>query len=497
MVSRRADGRRPDRQGLSAAIKSARDIMRKDAGLNGDVDRIPQLAWLLFLKAFDDLERKRELTERHYQPAIETPYRWRDWASAGKEARTGPDLVDFVSGDLLPYLRSLRGLQDHDPRDVVAAVFKETTSRMLSGYLLRDVVSLVDGIDFTSTDDIHTMSHLYESMLREMTDAAGDSGEFYTPRPIVRFVVQQVDPRVGESVMDPAAGTGGFLVEALEHVRPQTRTVREWRNLQNDLHGIEKKPLPFLLGTMNLLLHGVEQPGIRRDNALSRPITQIPLAARVDVVITNPPFGGEEETEVQKNFPTATQTSETALLFLQLIERSLKSGGRCGMVVPNGVLYGEGVAARIRQRLLTECDVHTIVRLPAGAFAPYTPIPTNLVFFDKTGPTREVWYYDHPLPEGRKGYSKTRPIQFEEFATCQAWWGGPTREGRVESDRAWRIQIDDIAADGFNLDRKNPRRPDDPAHRSPRDIVREMLVLESEIAQLLREIDAEFATEMP
>lgn len=481
------------RQSLSATIKTARDIMRKDAGLNGDADRIPQLAWLLFLKAFDDLERKREITERDYRPAIEQPYRWSDWASDAVNGRTGEALIDFAAADLLPYLRGLGGTEDLDPRDVVAAVFKETFNRMLSGYLLRDVVNLVDRVDFTSTDDIHTMGHLYESMLREMSDAAGDAGEFYTPRPLVRFIVQQVDPQVGESVLDPAAGTGGFLVESLEHVRPQTRTAAQWRALQRDLRGIEKKPLPYLLGMMNLLLHEVEQPNLRRDNALATPITQIGAKARVDVIVTNPPFGGEEESSIQGNFPITARTGATELLFLQVIERSLKDGGRAGLVLPNGVLYGDGVAARVKERLLRECDVHTIVRLPPGVFAPYTPIPTNLVFFDRTGPTREVWYYDQPLPEGRKGYSKTRPIQFEEFAACQAWWGGRSRQDRVETDRAWRVPIAEIEADGFNLDRKNPRRPDDPFRRPPADLVADLIAMETEIAALLHEIQADLA----
>ena len=481
------------RHSLSASIKSARDIMRKDAGLNGDADRIPQLAWLLFLKAFDDLERKREITERDYRPAIEPPYRWRDWAANSVNGRTGEALINFVATELLPYLRGLQGTNDHDPRDVVAAVFKETYNRMLSGYLLRDVVNLVDRVDFTSSDDIHTMGHLYESMLREMSDAAGDAGEFYTPRPLVRFVVQQVDPQIGESVLDPAAGTGGFLVEALEHVRPHTRTAAEWRALQRDLRGIEKKPLPYLLGMMNLLLHEVEQPNLRRGNALATPISQISAGAKVDVIVTNPPFGGEEEPGIQANFPAATQTAETALLFLQVIERSLKDGGRCGMVLPNGVLYGDGVAARVKQRLLRECNVHTIVRLPPGVFAPYTQIPTNLVFFDKTGPTREVWFYEQPLPEGRKGYSKTRPIQFEAFAACQAWWGGRSRLGRVETARAWRIPIAEIEADAFNLDQKNPRRPDDPSHRRPQELVADLVAMEAEIADLLREIQSDLS----
>jgi type I restriction enzyme M protein len=481
-------------QALSGAIKTARDIMRKDAGLSGDTDRIPQLAWLLFLKAFDDNERNREVVERNYRPTIEEPFRWRDWAADPVDGRTGEDLMRFVNDELLPYLRGLTGTGDYDPRDVLAAVFKETYNRMLSGYLLRDVVNKVNQVNFASTDDIHTMAHLYESMLREMRDAAGDSGEFYTPRPVIRFIVQQVDPQPGEIVLDPACGTGGFLVESLEHMSPRVKTVEERRALERNLRGIEKKPLPYLLGMMNLLLHGVDRPAIVRDNALSRPVTQIRQADRVHVVVTNPPFGGEEEKSIQSNFPEATRAAETALLFIQLVERSLKDGGRCGMVVPNGFLFGDGVAARVKERLMAECNVHTIVRLPSGVFAPYTDIPTNLIFFDKTGRTKEVWYYEIPPPEGRKKYSKTKPMRFEEFADCQSWWGGPTRDGREEHEHAWRVPIADIEPD-WNLDRKNPNSPDDLSHRPPEELVAELLATEAEIAKLLRAIQVELAGE--
>jgi type I restriction enzyme M protein len=475
---------------LSSAIKSARDIMRKDAGLSGDLDRIPQLAWLLFLKAFDALEQRREITERQFRPAIEAPYRWRDWAADPVEGRTGPELLDFANNELLPYLRGLTGTGEHDPRDVLAAVFKETYNRMLSGYLLRDVVDKIDAINFNSSDDIHTMAHLYESMLREVRDAAGDSGEFYTPRPVIRFIVQQVDPKLSDVILDPACGTGGFLVESLEYLRPKVESVEQWRALQASLRGIEKKPLPYLLGMMNLLLHEVEQPAIVRDNALARPVTQIRHADRVDVVLTNPPFGGEEEKSIQANFPEATRTAETALLFLQLIQRLLKPGSRCGMIVPNGVLFGVGVAARIKQRLLEECNVHTIVRLPEGVFAPYTDIATNLIFFEKTGRTKEVWFYEISPPEDRKKYSKTRPMRFEEFSECQRWWGGPSRKDRLEDEFAWRIAIDEIESNGFNLDLRNPNR-EDLAHRPPEELVSELIDTEEEILSLLSQIQRE------
>ena len=478
---------------LSSVIKAARDTMRKDAGLNGDLDRIPQLAWLLFLRAYDGLEERREVTDRKFRPAIEAPYRWRDWAADSVNGRTGEDLLEFVNNDLLPYFRELQGVGQDDPRDVIAAVFKETHNRMLSGYLLRDVVNKVNEVNFTSSDDIHTMAHLYESMLREMRDAAGDSGEFYTPRPVIRYMVQQVEPHLGETLLDPACGTGGFLVEALGHMQPEVRSVEELRALDGDIRGVEKKPLPYLLGMMNLLLHEVQQPHIIRDNALARPVTDIRNADRVDVVLTNPPFGGEEEKGIQANFPEATRTAETAWLFLQLVQRILRQGGRCGIVVPNGVLFGDGVGARIKERLLADCNLHTIVRLPPGVFAPYTSIPANLLFFEKTGRTKDIWYYELLLPEGRKNYTKTKPLRFEEFADCQAWWGGSARKGRKETEQAWRVPIGDIEATGFNLDLRNPNRPDDLAHRPPRELVAELLKTEEEILGLLHEIESELA----
>ncbi|MGO9297738.1 MAG: N-6 DNA methylase [Streptosporangiaceae bacterium] len=470
---------------LAAVIKSARDAMRKDAGLNGDLDRIPQLAWLLFLKAFDGLEQNREITDDKFRPAIEEPYRWRDWA-ADPNGPTGDALLKFVNEKLLPYLRKLTGTGAHDPRDVLAAVFKETNNRMLSGYLLRDVVNLVNQFNFASSDDIHTMARLYESMLREMRDAAGDSGEFYTPRPIIRFMVQQVDPKLGEIVLDPACGTGGFLVETLEHLAPQVQTAHQRRALHDSLRGVEKKPLPFLLGMMNLVLHGVGQPNITRANALASPITQIGKGQRVHVVLTNPPFGGAEEGSIQANFPAGKRTAETAWLFLQLVIRQLRDGGRCGIVVPNSVLFGGGVGTRIKEQLLADCNLHTVVRLPDGVFEPYTSIPTNLLFFEKPGPTRHVWFYEIPPPDGRKKYSKTKPMRFDEFSDCQVWWGK-----RTENENAWQVSAADIGERGYSLDLRNPNRPADLAHRPPAELLAELVEMEREILKMFEALDAE------
>lgn len=326
--------------------------MRKDAGLSTDVERIPQLSWILFLKAFDDLEKDRSLLNPKYREAIEKPYRWRDWASEEEKGRTGDDLINFVNNKLFPYLRNLIGVNEKDQRIVIAEVFHEIFNSMRSGYLLRDIINLVNKIDFTSSDDIHTMAHLYESMLKEMRDAAGTNGEFYTPRPVIRFIVNQINPRIGEIILDPALGTGGFLIECFEHMKTQQKKAEDRETLQyKTLFGIEKKPMPYLLGMMNLLLHEIEKPNIKRDNSLRTPLYEITEKDRVNIIVTNPPFGGEEEKGIMTNFPDATRTSETALLFLQYIMRKLKHGGRCGMVVPNGTLFVAGVGERIKKDL--------------------------------------------------------------------------------------------------------------------------------------------------
>jgi len=507
-------------QSLGALIKSARDIMRKDKGLNGDLDRLPMLTWIMFLKFLDDLEIQRQgeakLATKKFKPAIEPPYRWRDWA-AQSDGITGDELMAFINQEetILPngkkgpglfrYLRTLTssdvaGVAD-TRRDVIATVFRGVQNRMVSGYLLRDVINKISSIHFTASDELHTLGALYESMLREMRDAAGDSGEFYTPRPVVRLMVAVTDPRLGETVLDPAAGTGGFLVESFNHLSNQVKTVADRTVLQQkSLFGCEAKTLPFLLCQMNLLLHGLDSPQIDPGNSLRFKLTDIGERDRVDVILTNPPFGGEEEKGIQGNFPEDRQTSETALLFLQLIMRKLKKVGssrrddrtpqrsiptyaRAAVVVPNGTLFGDGVCARIKEELIKEFNLHTIVRLPNGVFAPYTSIPTNILFFDRSGPTREVWYYEQPLPEGRKNYTKTAPIQFEEFAALVAWW-----DKRKQNGRAWKVPAAELLANNCNLDRKNAAAKEDIAHLPPAQLAADILKKEQRIAEIMGNI---------
>jgi type I restriction enzyme M protein len=460
------------------------------------------LTWIMFLKFLDDLEIQREgeakLVGKKFKPAIEPPYRWRDWA-AKSDGITGDELLAFINNEettlpngkkgvgLFRYLRTLTSSNGDDRREVIATVFRGVQNRMASGYLLRDIVNKIAGIHFNASDELHTLSALYEAMLREMRDAAGDSGEFYTPRPVVRLMVTVTDPRLGETMLDPASGTGGFIVETFNHLSKQVKTVADRKVLQEkSLFGCEPKTLPYLLCQMNLLLHGLDAPQIDPGNSLRFKLTDIGERDRVDVILTNPPFGGEEEKGIQGNFPEDKQTAETAILFLQLIMRKLRRQGgksRAAVIVPNGTLFGDGVCARIKEEMLKDFNLHTIVRLPNGVFAPYTGIPTNLLFFDRSGPTREVWYYEQPLPEGRKNYTKTAPIQFEEFAPLISWWNK-----REENDLAWKVAAAELLTTGCNLDRKNPCAKEDITHLPPAQLAADILKKEQRIGEIMGNI---------
>ena len=484
------------KQQLSATIKSVRDLLRKDAGLAGDTDRLPQLTWLLFLKNLDDFElTQEEMYGDDYTPIIENPYRWRDWAASDNlsDRRTGDELLTFVNDELTEYLKKLSGENNRDIRTIVGTIFKGTYNRLRSGYILRDVVNKLSTINFNSSDDIHAISLFYETMLKEMRDSAGDSGKFYTPRPVVRFIVDRLNPQLGERVMDPACGTAGFLVEAYTRMNEQVKTPEQQQILFNSLIGIEKKAMSYLLAIMNLLLHGIETPNITERNSLAVNVNQIADADQVEVIATNPPFGGEEEDGIIKNFPAGMRTHETALLFFQYIMALLKRpNGRAGVVLPNGFLFGNGVASTVKARLLKQFNLHTIVRLPVGTFAPYTSIPTNILFFDaceestEVSPkpcTQEVWYYEIPLPEGRKSYSKTKPMQDEDFQGCIDWW-----DNRVENEHAWKVGIEELQANGYNLDMKNPNGQNELIHLPPEQLVESILEKEQKIVEIMSEI---------
>jgi type I restriction enzyme M protein len=442
---------------ISATIKSIQDIMRKDAGVDGDAQRIAQLGWMLFLKIFDAREREYTLMEEGYASVAPEELRWRTWAD-DPEGITGDELLDFVNDKLFRTLKNLTFAPGADPRGfVIRDVFTDAYNYMKSGTLMRQVINKLNEIDFNRSEDRHLFNDIYEKILKDL-QSAGNAGEFYTPRAVTQFMVDMIDPKLGESVLDPACGTGGFLTCAIEHVRSRyVKTADDEKTLQESIHGVEKKALPHLLCTTNMLLHGIEVPSrVRHDNTLARPLRDYGPKDRVDVVVTNPPFGGMEEDGIETNFPSTFRTRETADLFLVLIMHILKPGGRCAMVLPDGTLFGEGVKTRIKEKLLQECNLHTIVRLPNGVFSPYTGIKTNLLFFEKGTPTKEIWYYEHPYPKGYKSYSKTKPIRIQEFDQEKAWW-----DSREENEHTWRVPVAQIIESGYNLDIKNPNAPND------------------------------------
>jgi type I restriction enzyme M protein len=451
---------------LSSVIKSIQDVMRQDSGVDGDAQRISQLTWLLFLKVFDAQEEELELTRDAYKSPIPEHLRWRNWA-ANAEGVTGEPLLDFVNSQLFPRLKTLPGDAERNPRGfVVRGVFEDAYNYMKSGQLLRQIINKLNAIDFNRQTERHQFNDIYEKILKDL-QSAGNAGEFYTPRAVTQFMVDMVNPQLGERVLDPACGTGGFLVCAIERLRSQVKNAEDQATLQRSIGGFEKKQLPHMLCVTNLMLHDIEVPSqVVHGNTLERPYTSWTAEQKVEVIITNPPFGGIEEPGIEQGFPADVRTKETADLFLVLIKRLLRDNGRGALVLPDGTLFGEGVKSRIKEQLLQECNLHTIVRLPNGVFSPYTGIKTNLLFFTKGQPTKEVWYYEHPYPAGAKNYNKTKPIRIEEFDVEKAWWGSEADgfASRVEGEFAWKVGIDAIKAAGFNLDQKNPHAGPEVSH---------------------------------
>ena len=428
--------------------------MRKDQGVDGDAQRLSQIVWMLFLKIFDDMEKQAELLHPKYKSPIPEELRWRNWA-ADAEGITGEKLLDFVNEKLFKKLKSLNYTVDQNAQGfIVQEVFEDTYNYMKNGTLIRQVINKLNEVDFNSSEDRHTFGDVYEHLLASL-QSAGNAGEYYTPRPLTNFIVEMVNPKLGEKVLDPACGTGGFLTSTIEHIRKSVKTAENEELIKKTVRGIELKPLPHMLCVTNMILHGIQAPtNITHDDALSRPLKDYAAADKVDNIITNPPFGGTVADGVLANIPQAYRTSETADLFLVLIVKLLKDGGRGGIVLPHGSLFGEGeTKERIKEMFLRECNLHTIIRLPKGAFAPYTDIETNLLFFTKGEPTQEIWYFEHPLPVGRKSYTKTMPIHIEEFDVERKWWNK-----RIENENAWKVPIEVIQNRKFNLDIKNPRK---------------------------------------
>lgn len=437
---------------VSNTTKALKDIMRIDAGINGDAQYIEQITWMLFLKAFDYKEQEWEITEDDYYPVIPQEYRWSAWADDA-EGITGDTLLEFI-GEMFAALRNLDTSEDRKKRKwLIRSVMEGVNNFMKSGTELRKVINKINAdINFDEVKGTHLFNGLYEGMLKDL-QSAGKSGEFYTPRPVTRFIVQHVAPKLGESVLDPACGTGGFLTSVVDSFT--IASAEDYATLQKTIRGIEKKPFPYLLCMTNLIAHGIDVPGIRHDNTLRTPIWDYQLKHKVDVIVTNPPFGGAENKAISQSVPAELRNTETADLFLVHIMALLKDGGRCGLVLPDGFLFGTGVKSAIKKKLLEECDLHTIVRLPKSVFSPYTSINTNLLFFTKGRPTKGVWFYRLEMPVGYKHFSKTKPMQDVHFTPVEEWWGkqeGGVWKGRTESDISQYIPVEDIIAGDYNLD---------------------------------------------
>ncbi|HMS30841.1 MAG TPA: class I SAM-dependent DNA methyltransferase [Candidatus Saccharibacteria bacterium] len=467
----------------SGLIKTIQDIMRKDEGVDGDAQRLSQLVWLIFLKVLDDSEKQKQFLDSSYASVIPVEYQWHTWA-ADPAGITGDALLDFINNELFPALSQLQSA-GNKRADIIRAAFEGSYNYMKNGTLLRQVINKINEINFNSTDDRHSFNDIYENLLASL-QSAGNAGEYYTPRPVTKFIVEMVNPQLGEKIFDPACGTGGFLSNAIEHMRPQAKTPEDLKLLEASIYGVEKKQLPYLLCSTNMILHGIEEPyNIRHDNTLRKPLTSYGPADYVDCITANPPFGGKEEDGIEDNFPSWGRTRETADLFLQLFVRLLKPGGRAGIVLPDGTLFGEGVKTRIKEHLLEECNLHTIVRLPNSVFAPYTSIATNLLFFTKGEPTKEIWYYEHRLPEGVKAYNKTKPICIEEFDEIKSWWND-----RKENEGAWKVSIDEIKKRGYNLDIKNPNIVE-VDELNPEEVLKDYRAKQAEVKEILEKIKAE------
>jgi type I restriction enzyme M protein len=472
-------------ENIDGIIKSCRDIMRKDKGMNTDAQRIPQLLWMLFLKCFDDFELQKEILGEH-NPIIEKPYRWRDWTS-DEEGRRGEELIEFVNTDLFKYLSDLRGEGTGDQKDTVADIFQEQKNFMTDGYGMKDMIQQINKLDFTSSNQFHLIGSVYEKMLSSMKDdSPGTFGEFYTPRPLIKFMVKMINPSLKnrETILDPACGTSGFLIESFSYLENQVKGTADNNFLQkNCLSGIEPRPEPYLFSMMNMMLHGIEEPRILRTNTLETKISDINSKIQSDIIMTNPPFGGEESDSIKKRFPAGYQTKDTALGFILHCMARLKDGGRCAVILPDGPLFQKGIAAKIKKKLLEECNLHTIIRMPKSVFAPYTTIATNILFFEKGTPTKEVWIYELPKRDGGKSFNKTNPITIEHFQPVLDWWGK-----RKTNDHIWKIKLNKIIEMNYEIDNSNPNRKVFEETRSPEELMKSILNKEQKMKTMFNEI---------
>lgn len=472
---------------FSNMIKRLQDIMRQDAGVNGDAQRIEQIVWMLFLKLYDAKECEWEIVDDSYKSIIPEEYRWRNWAIDHKDGKaiTGDVMSNFII-QLFATLKDLEVDENTDSRaSIVREVFEDLNNYMKDGVLIRQVVNVLNEIDLTDFRNRHAFNEIYETILKDL-QSAGKSGEFYTPRALTDFIVKAINPQLGDSIADFACGTGGFLVSALNHLENQVNGTKDKEQLQNTVYGVEKKSLPYLLCTTNMYLHDINNPNIYHDNSLEKNVRDYQESDKFDIILMNPPYGGTEKKGIQNNFPAELRSSETADLFMIEILYRLKDKGKVGVILPDGFLNGTGNKAKIREKLLKECNLHTIVRLPNSVFKPYATVSTNILFFDKTSPTSEVWFYEHQLPKGQKSYSKTKPILLKEFNSELEWWGN-----RTETECTWKVSIDDLKNSDYNLDLKNPNKVVEEIEYSIDDLINNIESNQRKIVDILDKIKKE------
>ncbi len=446
---------------IGTMIKRLQDIMRQDAGVNGDAQRIEQIVWMLFLKLYDAKEMEWEIVEDNYKSIIPEEYRWRNWAIDNKDgkAMTGDELSNFI----IQLFNTLKEIEINETTPIrgriVREVFEDLNNYMKDGVLIRQTVNVLNEIDLTDFQTRHTFNEIYETILKDL-QSAGKSGEFYTPRAVTDFVVKMIDPQIGQTIADFACGTGGFLVSALNHMKEQANDTELNEILNKSFYGVEKKSLPYLLCTTNMLLHDVNEPNIIRGNSLEKNVRDYEEKDKFDIILMNPPYGGTEKKSVQQNFPTELRDSETADLFMVEILYRLKQNGKVGIVLPDGFLFGnDNTKVNIKKKLMEECNLHTIIRLPGSIFAPYTSIATNLLFFDKTGPTKETWFYRMDLPDGYKAFSKTKPVELKHMQHIIDWWNNRIEikdlkddESLNETYKSKKFTIQEISNLNYNLD---------------------------------------------
>ena len=452
---------------IAGIVKSARKIMRQDTGTGSDELRILQLGWMLFLKIFSDKDKELELLDDKYTSPIPPELHWDQWAG-DDEGMTGDELLNFVDRKLFPTLSNIDLSTGNKRSLLVHEVFGNNYNYMKSGIHLRQVINKLNEIDFNNSKDKQVFGQIYETFLSEL-QSAGTLGEFYTPRALTELMTELVDPQHGETVLDPSCGTGGFLTSVIEHLKKTATNVAQRNDLGKNVRGWEYKPLPYMLANTNLILHDITMPSIRYGDSLERPLTEYTKKERVDVILANPPFGGVVSNNNENNFPLTYRTKESADLFLILMIHLLKQGGRAAIVLPDGSLTGDGVKERIRQKLLEDHNLHTIIRLPDSVFKPYASGATNILFFTKGQKTNNIWFWEHRLPESYKAYSKTKPIQLTEFDNFKRWW-----KNRNENEHAWKVGIEVIKENAWNLDMKNPHRAEEEKHHTSTELL-EML----------------------